>query len=99
MATPPLDAALTLSPANFPNCAPAQGSELTCVLEACAKAGVDLWFANLIREAIGVPVFRAVSTKLCHYKPRFARRRLLAPDARDLSTPIPTPELQTPLLI
>jgi ribosomal protein S12 methylthiotransferase accessory factor len=38
----------------------------------------------MTRLEIGIPVVRALSTKLCHYKPRFDRTRLLAPDALDL---------------
>jgi ribosomal protein S12 methylthiotransferase accessory factor len=92
MATPPLDAALGLPPqpleASHPAARPVpsgQSAQLTAVLQACARADVDLWFADMTRPFIGVRVFRALSTKLCHYKPRFARPRLLAADGRDLA--------------
>jgi ribosomal protein S12 methylthiotransferase accessory factor len=60
-------------------------SGLPALLDACARSNVDLWFADMTRPAIGVPVFRALSTALCHYKPRFARSRLLAADPRDIA--------------
>lgn len=86
MATPPLDAALKLPAAPLRRSPPpGPTSHLNALLDACAKARVDLWFAEMTRPEIGVPVFRALSTTLCHYKPRFARTRLSAADAGDLS--------------
>lgn len=73
--------------------------DLSDVLDALARRGIDLWFAEMTRPEIGIPVFRAVSTLLCHYKPRFGRARLLAPDARDLSFDTRSPEDQPLLLI
>ncbi|MER8644442.1 YcaO-like family protein [Mesorhizobium sp. M1252] len=74
-------------------------SDLPDVLDALAHRGIDLWFAEMTRPEIGIPVFRALSTRLCHYKPRFARARLLAPDGRDLSYDAASPADQPLLLI
>jgi ribosomal protein S12 methylthiotransferase accessory factor len=83
MATPPLclleERALHLSEPSAPAAA-----GLAAILEACRTAGVSLYFADLTRQEVGLPVVRALSTDLCHYKPRFARSRLLARDDRDL---------------
>jgi ribosomal protein S12 methylthiotransferase accessory factor len=106
MATPPLDAALSLPPERLEAAHPAtpsqpagQAAGLAAVLQACARADIDLWFADMTRPAIGVPVFRALSTTLCHYKPRFARPRLLAPDPRDRGRHPGAPDDQPPLLV
>lgn len=56
---------------------------LEMCLAACRAAGVSVYFADLTRAEIGVPTVRALSTDLCHFKPRFGRRRLLAADSRD----------------
>lgn len=72
---------------------------LSAALDACAAAGIDLWFADLTRPAIGVPVFRALSTTLCHYKPRFGRHRLLSPDEGDLDRVPGSPRLRPALVI
>jgi ribosomal protein S12 methylthiotransferase accessory factor len=72
---------------------------LAAVIEACARQGIRIWFADMTREAIGVPAFRAISPDLCHLKPRFARKRLLAPDRRDIGPVLPGPEDQVPQLI
>jgi ribosomal protein S12 methylthiotransferase accessory factor len=50
----------------------------------------------MTRPEIGVPVFRAVSAALCHYKPRFGKARLTASDARDLA---PVTFAEQPLLL
>lgn len=70
-----------------------------CIL-ATVQVGCRVFFVELTREILGVPVFRAVAPELCHYKPRFAKRRLLQPDAQDQSfrkthakTPNPIPLL------
>jgi ribosomal protein S12 methylthiotransferase accessory factor len=68
-------------------------------MEACARHGIGVWFADMTREAIGVPAFRAIAPDLCHIKPRFARKRLLAPDPRDLSPVFPSPDDQAPFLM
>jgi ribosomal protein S12 methylthiotransferase accessory factor len=101
MTTSPLDAAFlphALSPRmGLSSVAGCTG--LTAALDACAAAGIDVWFADLTRAAIGVPVFRALSTTLCHYKPRFGRRRLLAPDDGDLDRVSGSPRLRPALRI
>lgn len=99
MAMPPLDAALFMPPEPLQqSLISPSGSELSKVLEACERAGIDLWFADMTRPVIGVPAVRAFSTRLCHYKPRFARPRLLAADRRDRQTRLDAPELR-PLLV
>lgn len=101
MTTSPLDAAfLAHAPPPRMDLTSAAGcTGLSAALDACAAAGVDLWFADLTRTAIGVPVFRALSTTLCHYKPRFGRRRLLAPDDGDLDRVSGSPRLRPALRI
>ncbi|AZO00709.1 hypothetical protein EJ066_28385 [Mesorhizobium sp. M9A.F.Ca.ET.002.03.1.2] len=96
MALPPLDAAHAVkhSPATK-NKALWPGAPL----EACARADVALWFADMTRDVVGVPAVRAISPDLCHFKPRFARKRLLAPDHPDLSPVLPNPEDQVTLLV
>ncbi|NGO55040.1 YcaO-like family protein [Allomesorhizobium camelthorni] len=83
--TPPLDATPGVPSGTLLKAAPGQRSGLSALLDACARRNVDLCFADMTRPAIGVPVFRALSTALCHYKPRFARSRLLDADPRDLA--------------
>jgi ribosomal protein S12 methylthiotransferase accessory factor len=85
ISTPPLDATAGVPSGTLPKAAPDQRSGLSALLDACARRNVDLCFADMTRPAIGVPVFRALSTALCHYKPRFARRRLLNVDPHDLA--------------
>ncbi len=55
------------------------------------EAGVRLAFVRLTRPEFGVPVWRALSPDLCHWKPRFGRARLLEADLRDLEPPMDTP--------
>lgn len=50
-----------------------------------SDAGVRLAFVDLGRPEFGVPVWRAVSPDLCHWKPRFGRNRLLQPDRNDIA--------------
>ncbi|AZO49904.1 MAG: hypothetical protein EOS58_29480 [Mesorhizobium sp.] len=98
MTTPPLNMASIQQVA--PNRSPPAGErDLSDVLNALAHRGIDLWFAEMTRAEFGIPVFRALSTLLCHYKPRFAPARLLAPDARDLSCGAGSPADQPLLLI
>lgn len=78
---------------------PAVERDLSDVLNALAHRGIDLWFAEMTRAEFGIPVFRAVSTLLCHYKPRFGRARLFAPDAGDLSFDTGSPADQPLLLV
>jgi ribosomal protein S12 methylthiotransferase accessory factor len=100
MTTPPLAAALQLPTARLRSSELASaGESLSIMLDAMARRHVDLWFANMTRVPIGVPAWRAVSTTLCHHKPRFARFRVLAPDPRDLGRIDGPPEAQIPLLI
>jgi ribosomal protein S12 methylthiotransferase accessory factor len=99
MRTPPLDAAKASTQERLRGRLSNEASfgGLSPVLNACARAGVDLWFADMTRAAIVVPVFRALSTTLCHYKPRFARKRLCAAEARVLP-PAAGPRLREPWL-
>lgn len=60
----------------------------------CAERGCRVAFADLTRPGIAIPVWRALSPDLCHYKPRFGRARLLAADPRDLG---PAPSAPNPL--
>lgn len=71
----------------YPRLPDARGTTLSRVLGAYAAAGANLWFADLTRPVPGVPVFRALSTILCHGRPRFARPRLLAADGVDDDRP------------
>jgi ribosomal protein S12 methylthiotransferase accessory factor len=97
LALPPLDARSPCDADAFMNdSAPVT---LESALDACARSSIGIWFADLTRAAIGVPVFRALSTELCHYKPRFERTRLLAPDPRDLAAAARDAESQVPLLV
>jgi len=50
-------------------------------------AGVRIAFVNQTRPELGIPVWRALSPDLCHWKPRFGRPRLLSRDDRDLLAP------------
>jgi ribosomal protein S12 methylthiotransferase accessory factor len=100
MALPPLDAALALPAARLqPISAAVVVDDYEAILSACAQAGVALYFVNMTRPQVGLPVVRAISTSLCHFKPRFARNRLLAPDPRDIGTDREVPDTQAPLLI
>ncbi len=79
MATAPLDAAMKTRPEPLHvSRVSAQTPRLSAVLDACAHHGIDLWFADMTRPSIGLPVVRAISTTLCHSKPRFGRTRLFA---------------------
>jgi len=80
MTTPPLDAATDSPRAAAALPAPLGG--LPQILEGCAKGGVDLWFVDMTRPAIGSPVCRALSTTLCHWRPRFLRQRLRIGDTQ-----------------
>lgn len=54
------------------------------LLPALQQHGVRLAFHNMTLNFVGVSVWRAISPDLCHWKPRFGRARLLAPDEADL---------------
>ena len=69
---------------------------LAAALEELAAKDIDLCFVDMTRPEIGVPVMRAVSAALCHYKPRFGKARLAASDARDLT---PAAFAEQPLLL
>ena len=75
------------------------GDGLGAVLAALDRAAIPLWTVDLTRPAIGVPVVRALSTALCHAKPRFARPRLGAPDPRDVERVAVGRERRVPLLV
>jgi ribosomal protein S12 methylthiotransferase accessory factor len=100
MSTKPLDSALSLplSTVKLPAKA-GPHSDLSSVVSACEKRQVDLWLTNMTRAIFRVPVFRALSSALCHYKPRFQRQRLLAPDNRDLGRRGGRPETQSIMMI
>lgn len=74
-------------PTRFPQPITTAADGIAHCVDACRSAGVSLSLIDRTRPEIGVPAVRAVSTDLCHYKPRFARSRLLAPDTRDLDRP------------
>jgi ribosomal protein S12 methylthiotransferase accessory factor len=76
-----------------------EDATLTDILDTCARLGIDLYFADMSRPSIGVPVYRALSTSLCHYKPRFAHQRLHAHDPRDIESGAERPAALVPLLI
>ena len=90
MKLPPLDAASKAEKDMKVLSTPSYGDvTYSRILESCARAGVDLWLTNLTRASVGIPTYRAVSTALCHIKPRFKRRRLAAVDVMDLDTQMP----------
>lgn len=82
--------------------ATAAGAEgqLDALLVRCARSRCRVAFVDLTRPEFGVPVARALSPDLCHCRPRFGFRRLLATDRRDLRPPpsAPRPNLR-PLAI
>jgi ribosomal protein S12 methylthiotransferase accessory factor len=96
---PPLDA--TEMPAQAPPGIRShrEDASLAGILDICANLGIDLHFADMSRPGTGVPVYRAMSTALCHYKPRFARLRLHAHDPRDIEGGAERPVALVPLLI
>lgn len=73
METPPLNAARSLPPQPFMS---RRSNGFAAVLAGFARIGIDLYFADMTRPVIGVPAYRAISTTLCHFKPRFERERL-----------------------
>ncbi len=50
---------------------------LSACLELLAQSGCRAAVVELTRPQFGVPVFRAISPDLCHWKPRFGRARLI----------------------
>lgn len=73
----------------------AQG-HISTALDLLAARNIDVCFIDMTRAEIGVPVCRAVSAALCHYKPRFGKTRLPLPDAGDLE---PAAFVEAPLLL
>ncbi|MCR9135203.1 MAG: YcaO-like family protein [Alphaproteobacteria bacterium] len=51
---------------------------LTDCISHCADAGINLYFRDMTRAEFNVPVWRAISPELCHFKPRFGKTRMLA---------------------
>ena len=51
-------------------------STLAVLSDEMSSLGYDLWFANLERSDIGVPVVKAICEGLAHFKPRFGCQRL-----------------------
>ncbi|MDQ6434252.1 YcaO-like family protein [Mesorhizobium sp. LHD-90] len=49
---------------------------LSGLIGEMAEAGSDVWFADLSRAEIGVPVVKAISAGLAHFKPRWGCRRI-----------------------
>ncbi len=97
MQTPPLNLRTTATAQEPVAAVQDDGNALEACLDQCRTAGVSLYFADLTREELGLPVFRALSTDLCHYKPRFGRTRLLADDSLDCcrhgpDTQVPNPQ-------
>ncbi len=99
LATPPLDAALREGGRRPPPVPIGCGKTMADLLAALQAGAVPLYFAEMTRAHFAVPVFRAVSTGLCHFKPRFDRPRLLQEDARDCASDRTAPGAQVPLLI
>lgn len=58
--------------------------DLTACIAQLKRSGCRVATIDFSRPEFGVAVCRAISPDLCHWKPRFARARLLAPDNRDL---------------
>jgi ribosomal protein S12 methylthiotransferase accessory factor len=96
MATPPLDSAFMSGRiCSHHSISPSVES----LLQICSRAGIQICFADMTRDRIGIPTFRAISLDLCHIKPRFANKRLLASDHNDLHPVSANPDHQVPLLI
>ena len=51
-------------------------STLAVLSDEMSSLGHDVWFANLERSDIGVPVVKAICEGLAHFKPRFGCQRL-----------------------
>lgn len=80
---PPTSAAETMFEPGLAPPPESAGGLLGESLEKLFAAGCRLAWIDFTRPAFAVPVFRAVSPDLCHWKPRLGRPRLLAPDPRD----------------
>ena len=55
----------------------APADQLGEILARCARLSVPVFFIEMTRPEFAIPTFRALSTSLCHYKPRWGRQRLL----------------------
>lgn len=98
MSLPPLDAVSALPPQAPPAGADLTAGSLSAVLEACARNGTDLWFCDMSRAALGLPAVRALSTTVCHSKPRLRRPRLhMSPSADQV--PFAAAAQQPPLTV
>ncbi|MBE1283499.1 MAG: hypothetical protein GJ676_09315 [Rhodobacteraceae bacterium] len=92
-ATPPLapDGALQMIPPSYLH-RDAEAAFAHC-MAVCIRHEIEVLFLNRTRKELGVPVWQALAPALCHWKPRFGRSRLLAPDEHDLSEPQLNPVL------
>lgn len=59
-------------------------SDLSTCLQRLERRNCRVAAIDFSRPAFGLPVYRAISPDLCHWKPRFGRTRLLQSDRRDL---------------
>jgi len=64
-----------------------------------AAAGCRVAMLNFTRAAFGVPVARAVSPDLCHWKPRFGRARLLASESGNVFDSVGPKRRRNPQLL
>jgi thiazole/oxazole-forming peptide maturase SagD family component len=55
---------------------PERAAALPELVDEMAAAGHEVWFSDLSRPDIGVPVVKAIAAGLAHYKPRFGCPRL-----------------------
>ncbi len=81
--TPPISSA-SPAPSPLPNEPRSIGNRLSA-------AGIRVAFVDLTRPEFNLPVWRAISPDLCHWKPRFGIPRLMQADALDLSPIAKTP--------
>lgn len=83
--TPPISRITRAEPLPTRQEAPAPDAKrgLERCLAACISNNCTVVLVNLTRQELGIPVWKAVSPDLCHWKPRFGRPRLLAADGRD----------------
>lgn len=60
-----------------------EAEALSWVIERCIHAECRVAFLDLTRSEFGVPTARAIAPNLCHYKPRFGKRRCITPEPAD----------------
>jgi ribosomal protein S12 methylthiotransferase accessory factor len=72
ISTPPLSAIDEASAAPY---RPSGPTPLSKCLDVMAKVGISIYCVDLTRPELGIPTVRALSSDLCHFKPRFARTR------------------------